>query len=161
MKSQHLARTIISEAFDICHKVIHVTNLCNTGFPFSLSLLSIVCPSSVVVHECPTAVSTGDSATLGCRSAATSPPPVLYWLYDGARVENTSSEFRASVDEDGANVLTYTKQFDRTDFNKDFVCCIESTSMCSQLCSEPCRPDILCKKRILALYTVMCVYNIS
>eukprot|EP00057_Strongylocentrotus_purpuratus_P031723 XP_785448.3 PREDICTED: titin [Strongylocentrotus purpuratus] len=102
-----------------------------------------VCPSSVMVHECPTSVNSGDSATLGCRSAATSPPPVLYWLYDGARVDNTSSEFRATIAEDIANVLSYTKQFEKADFNKEFVCCIESTAMCSQLCSEPCRPDIL------------------
>ncbi|XP_041471052.1 roundabout homolog 1-like [Lytechinus variegatus] len=137
------------------HRVVHVT----AGMQDSGKALSCVathpttgqtvvsrvvldvqaCPSSVMVHECPTSVISGDSATLRCRSAATSPPPVLYWLYDSVRVQNSTS----TIAEDGANVLSHTKLFDRVDFNREFKCCIESTAMCNQLCSESCRPDIL------------------
>ncbi|XP_072166032.1 nephrin-like [Diadema setosum] len=101
-----------------------------------------VCPSSVVVHECPTSVTAGDSATLGCRSAATSPPPNLYWLYDGVSMSNRTDEFSSGTAEDGSSLLTYTRRFEKQDFGKEFVCCIERTSMCDQLCSDPCRPNV-------------------
>ncbi|XP_071476166.1 nephrin-like [Diadema antillarum] len=115
---------------------------CLATHPSSGRIISSSVRLDVQVHDCPTSVTAGDSATLGCRSAATSPPPNLYWLYDGVSMSNRTDEFSSGTAEDGSSLLTYTRRFEKQDFGKEFVCCIERTSMCDQLCSDPCRPDV-------------------